>query len=41
MTTIEQAIAKLRQLVQLEVQHSWRDLTLLSIVNIGSNLAKS
>ena len=23
MTTIEQAIAKLRQLVQLEVQHSW------------------
>ena len=40
MTTIEQAIAKLRQLVQLEIQHSWRDLTLLSIVNISSNLAK-
>ena len=40
MTTIEQAIAKLRQLVQLEVQHSWRDLTLLNIVNISSNLAK-
>ena len=40
MTTIEQSIAKLRQLVQLEVQHSWRDLTLLNIVNISSNLAK-
>ncbi len=38
--TIEQFIAKLRQLVQLEVQHDWRDITLLSIVNIGNNLAK-
>lgn len=40
MTTIEQTIAKLRQLVQLEVQHRWRDLTLLSVVNISSSLAK-
>ena len=47
MTTIEQAIAKLakgiaklRQQVQLEVQHSWYDITLLSIVNLGNNLAK-
>ena len=38
--TIEQFIAKLRQLVQLEVQDNWRDITLLSIVNIGNNLAK-
>ncbi len=38
--TIEQFIAKLRQLVQLEVQDNWRDITLLNIVNIGNNLAK-
>ncbi len=38
--TIEQFIAKLRQLVKLEVQDNWRDITLLSIVNIGKNLAK-
>ncbi len=38
--TIEQFIAKLRQLVQLDVQHNWRDITLLSIVNIGNNLVK-
>ena len=38
--TIEQFISKLRQLVQLEVQDNWRDITLLSIVNIGNNLAK-
>ena len=40
MTTIDRAIAKLRQLVQLEVQHNWRDITLLNIVNLSSNLAK-
>ncbi|WP_019506675.1 alpha-mannosidase [Pleurocapsa sp. PCC 7319] len=38
--TIEQVINKLRQLVQLEVQHSWRDITLLNIININSNLAR-
>ena len=38
--TIEQFIVQLRQLIQLEVQHNWRDITLLSIVNIGNNLAK-
>ncbi len=38
--TIEQVISKLRQLVQLEVQHSWRDITLLNIINISSNLAQ-
>ena len=37
---IERTIDKLRQLVRLEVQQSWRDLTLLSIVNISHNLAK-
>ena len=40
MTTIEQTIAKLRQLVQLKVQHSWRDITLLNIVSLSSSLAK-
>ena len=40
MTIIEQAIAKLRQLVKLEVQHNWRDITLLNILNLSSNLAK-
>ena len=40
MTTIDRAIAKLRQLVQLEVQSSWRDITLLNIVNLSSNLAR-
>ena len=38
--TIEQTIAKLRQLVQLGIQHSWYDITLLNIVNLSSNLAK-
>ena len=40
MTTIEQIIAKLRQLVQLDVQHNWRDITLLNIVSFSSSLAK-
>ncbi len=35
---IKRTIAKLRQLVQQEVQHSWHDLTLLKIVNPNSNL---
>jgi alpha-mannosidase len=35
---IKRTIAKLRQLVQQEVQHSWHDLTLLKIVNLSSNL---
>ena len=37
---IERTIDKLRQLVRLEVQQSWRDLTLLSIVNLSHNLAQ-
>ncbi len=36
---IEQVIVKLRQLVQLEVQQSWRDITHLSIADPSSNLA--
>ena len=39
-TIIEQAIAKLRQLVQLEIQYSWHDVDGLKIVDFGSNLAK-
>ena len=31
--TIEQTISRLRQLVQLEVQHNWHDITFLGIVN--------
>ena len=38
--TIEQTIARLRQLVQLEVQHSWHDITLINIVNLSSHLAR-
>ncbi len=39
-TIIEQVIAKLRQLVELEVQQTWRDITLLSIINLSNNLAR-
>ena len=39
-TIIEQFITKLRQQVQLEVQHNWRDITLLNMVNISKNLAQ-
>ena len=37
---IEQFITKLRQQVQLEIQTSWRDITLLNIVNLSHNLAQ-
>ena len=37
---IERTIDKLRQLVRLEVQGGWRDLTLLSVVNLSHNLAQ-
>lgn len=37
---IERIVSRLRQLVRYEVQHSWRDLTLLSIVNLSHNLAQ-
>ena len=40
MAAIEQFITKLRQQVKLDIQHSWRDITLLNIVNISSQLAK-
>lgn len=36
----QQVITKLRQLVRLEIQHSWRDITLLNLVSLGSGLAK-
>ena len=39
-TIIEQFINRLRQQVQLEVQHHWHDITLLNIVNISHNLAQ-
>ena len=39
-TIIEQFIAKLRQQVCLNLQQGWRDITLLSIINISSNLAQ-
>ena len=39
MTSTDRAIAKLRQLVQLEIQHIWRDITLLNIVSLSRNLA--
>ena len=38
--TIEKFIAKLRQQVQLEIQHSWRDITALNIVDLSNNLAQ-
>jgi alpha-mannosidase len=34
MTSIEQVIAKLRRQVQLDIQHSWRDITLLDKDNL-------
>ncbi len=37
---IKKFITKLYQQVQLEVQNSWRDLTLLNIVNLSHNLAQ-
>ena len=37
---IESVIDRLRQLVRLEIQQSWRDLTLLSIVNLAHSLAQ-
>ena len=37
---IERVINRLRQLVRFEVQPSWRDLTLLSIVNLSHSLAQ-
>ena len=40
MTTIDRAVTKLRQLVQLDVQHNWRDITLLNIISLSSSLAK-
>jgi alpha-mannosidase len=39
-TIIKQFIAKLRQQVQLEIQSSWHDITLLNIVNISKNLVQ-
>ncbi|MEM8718262.1 MAG: alpha-mannosidase [Cyanobacteria bacterium P01_G01_bin.39] len=39
-TIIEQAIAKLRQLVQLEIQRSWRNVDSSNMVDISSNLAQ-
>ncbi|MBE9043867.1 alpha-mannosidase [Pleurocapsales cyanobacterium LEGE 10410] len=40
MTTVEQFITRLRQQVQLDIQHSWHDVTLLNLININSKLAK-
>ena len=40
LSIIEQFINKLRQQVQLELQHHWRDITLLNIVNLSQNLAR-
>lgn len=36
----QQTIARLRQLVRVEAQHSWHDVTLLNIVSLSSSLAK-
>ena len=39
-TTIEQFINRLRQQVQLEIQHNWHDITLLNVVNTSNSLAR-
>ena len=40
LAVIDRFIAKLSQLVRLEVQQGWHDVTLLNVVNLGGNLAR-